>query len=275
MNNNKLNSVHLIPLSFLGAILIGTLFLILPVSSAAGQWTPPIDALFTATTSVCVTGLVVVDTFSHWSLFGQVVILLLIQIGGLGVITVVSTLMLIAHKRFSLSARLMLRDAMNLDSLAGLLSFLARVIRGTLIVELAGALLYMIAFIHRHYREKITLEDIAASASISTREATRTFRRIRDKTPVDYLIEYRLNKAGNDLLSTKDSITDIAYRNGFESSAYFGKMFRKHFQMTPSQFRKTAGSQTDLDEPELDEIVEAAALVSEENEKIETAAGRL
>ena len=134
---------------------------------------------------------------------------------------------------------------------------------------------YMIAFIHRHYREKITLEDIAASASISTREATRTFRRIRDKTPVDYLIEYRLNKAGNDLLSTKDSITDIAYRNGFESSAYFGKMFRKHFQMTPSQFRKTAGSQTDMDEPELDEIVEAAALVSEENEKIETAAGRL
>lgn len=134
---------------------------------------------------------------------------------------------------------------------------------------------YMIAFIHRHYREKITLEDIAASASISTREATRTFRRIRDKTPVDYLIEYRLNKAGNDLLSTNDSITDIAYRNGFESSAYFGKMFRKHFQMTPSQFRKTAGSQTDMDEPELDEIVEAAALVSEENEKIETAAGRL
>ena len=149
MNNNKLNSVHLIPLSFLGAILIGTLFLILPVSSAAGQWTPPIDALFTATTSVCVTGLVVVDTYSHWSLFGQAVILVLIQIGGLGVITVVSTLMLIAHKRFSLSARLMLRDAMNLDSLEGLLSFLARVIRGTLIVELAGALLYMIAFIPR------------------------------------------------------------------------------------------------------------------------------
>ena len=113
MNNNKLNSVHLIPLSFLGAILIGTLFLILPVSSAAGQWTPPIDALFTATTSVCVTGLVVVDTYSHWSLFGQAVILVLIQIGGLGVITVVSTLMLIAHKRFSLSARLMLRDAMK------------------------------------------------------------------------------------------------------------------------------------------------------------------
>ena len=134
---------------------------------------------------------------------------------------------------------------------------------------------YMIAYIHRHYREKITLEDIAGSASISTREASRTFRRIRDKSPVDYLIEYRLNKAGNDLLSTDESITDIAYRNGFENSAYFGKMFRKHFHMTPSEFRKTAGSSPDTDEPELEEIVEAAAIVSMENEKIETAAGRM
>ena len=130
---------------------------------------------------------------------------------------------------------------------------------------------YMIAYIHRHYREKITLEDIAASASISAREASRTFRKIRDKSPVDYLIEYRLNKAGNDLLATDDSITEIAYRNGFESSAYFGKMFRKHFNMTPSQFRKTAGSVTDAEEPELEEIVEAAHLVAEENEKINAA----
>ena len=149
MKNLKLSSVHVIPLSFLGAILIGTLLLTLPISSASGTWTPLIDSLFTATTSVCVTGLVVVDTFSHWSLFGQAVILLLIQVGGLGVITAVSILMLVAHKRFSLSARLMLRDAMNLDSLPGLLAFLLKVARGTLIVELAGALLYMIAFVPR------------------------------------------------------------------------------------------------------------------------------
>ena len=150
MKKFKLSSVHIIPLSFLCAILLGTLLLALPVSSASGSATPLIDALFTATTSVCVTGLVVVDTFSYWSLFGQAVILLLIQIGGLGVITVVSTLMLVAHKRFSLSNRLMLRDALNLDSLSDLLGFLARVARGTLLVELAGALFYMLDFVPRY-----------------------------------------------------------------------------------------------------------------------------
>lgn len=134
---------------------------------------------------------------------------------------------------------------------------------------------YMIAFIHRHYREKITLEHIATAASISTREASRTFRKIRDKSPVDYLIEYRLNKAGNDLLTTDDSITDIAFRNGFENSAYFGKMFRKHFNMTPTEFRKTTGNSADTEEPELEDILEATSIVSLENEKIETAAGRM
>ena len=80
MKNIKLSSVYVIPLSFLGAILIGTILLALPIASADRSWTPLVDALFTATTSVCVTGLVVVDTFSYWSIFGQVVILLLIQI---------------------------------------------------------------------------------------------------------------------------------------------------------------------------------------------------
>ena len=147
MKKFKLSSIHLIPLSFLAAILIGTLLLTLPVSSASGNWTPFENALFTATTSVCVTGLVVVDTFLYWSSFGQAVILLLIQIGGLGVITVVATLMLVTNKRFSLSSRLTLRDALNLDSISGLLGFLSRIIRGTLVVELIGALLYMTAFI--------------------------------------------------------------------------------------------------------------------------------
>lgn len=145
----KLSSVYLIPLSFLGAILIGTLFLVLPVSSAGGTWTPVADALFTATTSVCVTGLVTVDTYSYWSLFGHVVILVLIQIGGLGVITVISTMMLLTRKRFSLSERLLLRDALNLESLSDLLGFLAKLIRGTLAAEMIGAILYMITFVPR------------------------------------------------------------------------------------------------------------------------------
>ena len=149
MKKIKLSSVHIIPLSFLGAILVGTLLLALPLSSADRSWTPLVDALFTSTTSVCVTGLVVVDTYSYWSLFGQAVILVLIQIGGLGVITAVSTLMLVAHKRFSLTNRLMLRDALNLDSLSNLLEFLTKVARGTLIVELIGALFYMLDFVPR------------------------------------------------------------------------------------------------------------------------------
>ena len=147
MKKIRLTSAHLIPLSFLAAILIGTVFLALPISSAAGNWTPFTDALFTATTSVCVTGLVVKDTYQYWSHFGQVVILVLIQVGGIGVITAVSTMMMLARKRFSLSERLMLRDAMNLENLNDLLGFLLKVIRGTLVVEMIGALLYMIAFI--------------------------------------------------------------------------------------------------------------------------------
>ena len=149
LRNIKLSSVYLIPLSFLGAILIGTLLLVLPVSSSSGSWTPIVDALFTATTSVCVTGLVTVDTFSYWSLFGQIVILVLIQIGGLGVITVLSTMMLLLRKRFSLSRRLILRDALNLESLSDLLVFLARLIRGTIVAEMIGAVLYMFAFVPR------------------------------------------------------------------------------------------------------------------------------
>jgi len=149
MKKRRLSSIHLIPLSFFAAILLGTFLLVLPISSAQGTWTPFVDALFTSTTSVCVTGLVVVDTYLYWSGFGQAVILVLIQIGGLGVITVVSTLMLLARKRFSLRSRLTLRDALNLDSISGLLGFLSRVIRGTLLAELIGALLYMLSFVPR------------------------------------------------------------------------------------------------------------------------------
>ncbi len=121
----------------------------LPASSAGGEWTSFIDALFTAASSVCVTGLVVVDTFSYWSVFGQAVILILIQVGGLGVITVVSTLVLISQKKLSLSGRLTLRDAMNLNSLPGLIKFLSRVVWGTLIAESIGAVLYMLRFVPR------------------------------------------------------------------------------------------------------------------------------
>ena len=115
MNKHKISSVQLIPLSFLVAIVLGALLLMLPIASASGQWTNPLVALFTATTSACVTGLVVVDTYSYFSLFGHIVILLLIQVGGLGIITVISMIMLITQKKFSLGDRKMLQDSLNLE----------------------------------------------------------------------------------------------------------------------------------------------------------------
>ena len=149
--NNKANysSARIIPVSFLLLILTGTLLLFLPFSTANGERTSFLTALFTSTTSVCVTGLVVVDTFSHWSLFGKIVILLLIQIGGLGVVTVSSATMLAARRKMSLNDRLLLMDAFNLSSLHGLLSFLLKVVKGTFLIEALGALGYMSVFVPR------------------------------------------------------------------------------------------------------------------------------
>ena len=145
----KISPVKIIVASFLAAIMTGMLLLMLPVSSATGSGTDPLTALFTATTSICVTGLVVVDTYSHWSLFGQIVILILIQIGGLGMIAVASSIMLLVRKKFSLSDRILLRDSFNLNSNNMLLLFLRRVLKGTFTVEAIGAVLYSFVFIPR------------------------------------------------------------------------------------------------------------------------------
>ncbi len=144
-----ISTTHIILLSFLITILIGTLLLSLPISSADGKATPLLDALFTATTSTCVTGLVVAPTVSSWSVFGQAVILMLIQIGGLGVITVMSGLMILLHKKIGIGDRLLLQDAFNLNSLSGLVRFVKKVVTGTLVIEGIGALLYMTVFIPR------------------------------------------------------------------------------------------------------------------------------
>lgn len=133
-------------LSFLTVIVLGSLLLSLPISSADGQAVPYIDALFTATTATCVTGLVTVTTATAWSLFGQIVILILIQIGGLGVITVMSGLMLVLNRKMGIGDRLLIQDAFNLNTLSGLVVFIKKVLIGTLIIEGIGALLYMPVF---------------------------------------------------------------------------------------------------------------------------------
>ena len=143
----KISTTHIIMLSFLAAILIGTVLLCMPISSADGKATAFIDALFTATTSVCVTGLVVMPTVTSWSIFGQAVILVLIQVGGLGIITIMSGVMILLHKKMGIDDRLLLQDAFNLNSLSGLVKFVKKVLAGTFIVEGVGALLLMTVFV--------------------------------------------------------------------------------------------------------------------------------
>jgi len=141
------STAQIILLSFLVAILVGSALLALPISAADGEAVPYVDALFTATTSTCVTGLVTLPTVSTWSVFGQVVILILIQIGGLGIITIMSGLMMLLNRKMGISDRLLIQDAFNLNTMSGLAKFVKNVLFGTLIIEGIGAILYMFVFI--------------------------------------------------------------------------------------------------------------------------------
>jgi trk system potassium uptake protein TrkH len=147
MKQKRLTTTHIILFSFLAAILVGSGLLVLPIASATGVSVPYIDALFTATTATCVTGLVTLPTVTAWSGFGQAVILVLIQIGGIGIITVMSGIMILVHRRMGLSDRLLLQDAFNLNSYSGVIRFVKKVISGTFAVEGVGALLYMTVFV--------------------------------------------------------------------------------------------------------------------------------
>lgn len=142
-----LSTTQIILLSFFVTILLGSALLALPISSADGKGVSYLDALFMATTSTCVTGLVTLPTAVTWSVFGQVVILLLIQIGGLGIITIMSGLMLLLNKKMGIGDRLLIQDAFNLNTMSGLAKFVKNVLFGTLIIEGIGAMLYMLVFV--------------------------------------------------------------------------------------------------------------------------------
>ena len=142
-----LSTTQIILLTFLVTILVGSGLLVLPISSASGKAVPYLDALFTATTSTCVTGLVTLPTVSTWSIFGQIVILFLIQIGGLGIITIMSGLMLLLNRKMGIGDRLLIQDAFNLNTMSGLAKFVKNVLFGTLIIEGIGAALYMLVFV--------------------------------------------------------------------------------------------------------------------------------
>ena len=132
---------------FLVALLVGTILLMLPVSSASGNGTDFITALFTATTSLCVTGLVVVPTYAYWSIFGKVIILILIQLGGLGIICFTIGFLIIIGKKISLKERKMIQESYNLDSAQGVLKILRKIFGITVKIEGIGAILYSIQFI--------------------------------------------------------------------------------------------------------------------------------
>lgn len=132
---------------FAAVILLGGVLLSLPICNADGQWLNYVDALFTSTTAVCVTGLVTIVPATQFTLLGKIVLLFLIQVGGLGIIAITMGVFLIFHKQISLRNRIMIQDAYNLNTLSGLVKMLLYVLKGTFLVEGIGALLYAIQFI--------------------------------------------------------------------------------------------------------------------------------
>ena len=143
----RLTHTQWIAVGFLIIILCGTFLLMLPVSDRRMQGTDFLSALFTATSATCVTGLVVVDTYQHFSLFGQIVILLMIQVGGLGFVTIGVCVLLMMGKKIGLADRGLLKDSVNALALGGIVRLTKLIIKGTLLIEGIGALLLSIRFI--------------------------------------------------------------------------------------------------------------------------------
>ena len=135
----KISSFQIIIGSFLAIILLGAFLLMLPISSAEGVVTPFSDALFTSTSAVCVTGLVVHDTYRYWSLFGKTCILVLIQIGGLGTITLAMIVTMLSGRKVSLFQRSVMKDAISADQIGGMGHFSLFILQSTLAAELSGA----------------------------------------------------------------------------------------------------------------------------------------
>lgn len=149
LKKRRMSHAQIIALGYLLLIIAGTLALMLPVSSQQGETTKFLEALFTATSATCVTGLVVVDTASHWSIFGQCVILLMIQIGGLGFMTMGVMFAMLMKKTISLKVRGLLQESMNSIQLGGVVKLAKMIVKGTIIVEALGAFALLFVFVPR------------------------------------------------------------------------------------------------------------------------------
>ena len=142
----RLSPFQIILIGFAAVILIGALLLMLPISTKSRVATSFPDAFFTSTSAVCVTGLIVQDTATYWSYFGQAVILLLIQIGGLGVITVAASVAILAGKKIGLGGRNMMQEAISAPSVGGIVRLTGFVIKGVFLIEAIGALVMLPVF---------------------------------------------------------------------------------------------------------------------------------
>ena len=157
MNDNKLKKrLHKVSYTKIVAggyfllLIIGTFLLMLPVSARNGEWTPFSDALTTATSASCVTGLIVYDTYTHWSLFGQAVLLTLIQIGGLGYMTIITLVSVLIGRKIGIRERGLLKESTNALQMGGLISLAKKAIFGTLIFESIGAVILSLCFL-KHF----------------------------------------------------------------------------------------------------------------------------
>lgn len=144
------NKTRTIALNFMAIIFIGACLLTLPVSSRDGQWTDFMTALFTATSASCVTGLVVADTWTQWSLMGQIVIITLIQIGGLGFITIGVFLSILLRRRIGLRERGLMQESTSALQIGGVVRLTKKIIKGTIFFEGMGALLLAIRFVPQY-----------------------------------------------------------------------------------------------------------------------------
>ena len=153
LKKRRFTSFQVITLGFAGVILMGALLLMLPISSKSGMFTPFHEALFTSTSAVCVTGLVVQDTATYWSVFGQLIILLLIQIGGLGVVTVAVSFALLSGRKISLMQRSTMQEALAAPKVGGIVRLTGFILKATFLIELLGALAMMPVFC-RDFGEK-------------------------------------------------------------------------------------------------------------------------
>ena len=145
--HSKLTQTQMIVVGFMLIILTGSLLLMLPWASRSHEVTPFLDTLFTATSASCVTGLVVVDTWSHWSVFGQVIILILIQVGGMGFMTLGVFMAILLRRRIGLKTRGVLQESINSLQIGGIVKLAKKIIQGTVFFESVGALILMYRFI--------------------------------------------------------------------------------------------------------------------------------